>query len=47
MSMMMIVEVHADSGGISFGGVAAFIFGNLIIPPIFDIYRKYYGGKMT
>jgi uncharacterized protein len=32
-------------GGISFGGVAAFIFGDLIIPPILNIYRKYYGGK--
>ncbi len=34
-------------GGISFGGVIAFIFGDLIIPPILNIYRKYYGGKMT
>ncbi len=33
------------SGGISFGGVVAFIFGDLIIPPILNIYRKYYGGK--
>jgi uncharacterized protein len=35
------------NGGISFGGVAAFIFGDLIIPPILNIYRKYYGGKMS
>ncbi|MEO6138579.1 MAG: permease [Luteimonas sp.] len=35
------------NGGISFGGVVAFIFGDLIIPPILNIYRKYYGGKMT
>ncbi len=35
------------NGGISFGGVAAFIFGDLIIPPILNIYRKYYGGRMT
>lgn len=35
------------NGGISFGGVAAFIFGDLIIPPILNIYRKYYGGAMT
>lgn len=35
------------NGGISFGGVAAFIFGDLIIPPILNIYRKYYGSKMT
>jgi uncharacterized protein len=34
-------------GGISFGGVIAFIFGDLLIPPILNIYRKYYGGKMT
>jgi uncharacterized membrane protein YraQ (UPF0718 family) len=34
-------------GGISFGGVASFIFGDLIILPIVNIYRKYYGGKMT
>ena len=34
-------------GGISFGGVIAFIFGDLIIPPILNIYRKYYSGKMT
>jgi uncharacterized membrane protein YraQ (UPF0718 family) len=35
------------NGGISFGGVVAFIFGDLIIPPLLNIYRKYYGGKMT
>ncbi|MEO7148730.1 MAG: permease [Rhodanobacteraceae bacterium] len=35
------------NGGISFGGVVAFIFGDLIIPPILNIYRKYYGGKPT
>src|ERR1700749_1411685 len=29
-------------GGISFGGVAAFIFADLIIAPILNIYRKYY-----
>lgn len=34
-------------GGLSFGGVAAFIFGDLIILPILHIYKKYYGGKMT
>jgi uncharacterized membrane protein YraQ (UPF0718 family) len=34
-------------GGISFGGVAAFIFADLIIAPILNIYRKYYGGKMA
>lgn len=35
------------NGGISFGGVASFIFGDLIILPIINIYRKYYSGKMT
>lgn len=34
------------NGGISFGGVAAFIFADLITLPILDIYRKYYGRKM-
>jgi uncharacterized protein len=33
-------------GGISFGGVVSFIFADLIILPILDIYRKYYGWKM-
>src|ERR1700694_2401467 len=33
-------------GGISFGGVVAFIFADLIILPILDIYRKYYGWKV-
>lgn len=35
------------NGGISFGGVVSFIFGDLLIPPIVNIYRKYYGGRMT
>jgi uncharacterized membrane protein YraQ (UPF0718 family) len=34
------------NSGISFGGVIAFIFGDLIVIPILDIYRKYYGLKM-
>jgi uncharacterized membrane protein YraQ (UPF0718 family) len=32
--------------GISFGGVVAFIFADLIILPILVIYRKYYGTRM-
>ena len=32
-------------GGISFGGVVAFIFADLIIAPILNIYRKYYGAE--
>jgi YHS domain-containing protein len=35
------------SGGISFGGVISFIFADLIILPILNIYRKYYGGRMS
>jgi hypothetical protein len=34
------------NGGISFGGVVAFLFADLIIIPILIIYRKYYGTKM-
>ena len=34
------------NGGISFGGVVAFIFADLIIVPILVIYRKYYGTTM-
>ena len=35
------------NGGISFGGVISFIFADLIVLPILNIYRKYYGGRMT
>jgi uncharacterized membrane protein YraQ (UPF0718 family) len=35
------------NGGISFGGVVAFIFADLLVLPILNIYRKYYGIKMT
>src|SRR3989454_7646873 len=35
------------NGGISFGGVIAFIFADLIVVPILNIYRKYYGARMT
>ncbi|MBS2962001.1 permease [Actinocrinis puniceicyclus] len=34
-------------GGISFGGVVAFIFADLLIVPILNIYRKYYGARMA
>lgn len=34
-------------GGISFGGVVSFIFADLIVLPILDIYRKYYGGRIA
>jgi uncharacterized membrane protein YraQ (UPF0718 family) len=35
------------NGGISFGGVVSFIFADLIILPILNIYRKYYGARMA
>jgi len=35
------------NGGISFGGVVAFIYADLIILPILNIYRKYYGIRMS
>jgi uncharacterized membrane protein YraQ (UPF0718 family) len=35
------------NGGISFGGVLAFIFADLLILPIIDIYRRYYGWRMA
>src|SRR6266513_899535 len=35
------------NGGISFGGVIGFIFADLLIIPILNIYRKYYGGRTS
>jgi uncharacterized membrane protein YraQ (UPF0718 family) len=35
------------NGGISFGGAIAFIFADLIVLPVLNIYRKYYGLKMA
>src|SRR5437868_5385957 len=35
------------NGGISFGGVASFVFADLIVLPILNIYRKYYEIRMT
>jgi uncharacterized protein len=35
------------NGGISFGGVIAFLYGDLLIIPILNIYRKYYGRRMA
>jgi uncharacterized membrane protein YraQ (UPF0718 family) len=35
------------NGGISFGGVISFVFADLIILPILNIYRKYYGGRAS
>jgi len=35
------------AGGISFSGVIAFIFADLIILPIVNAYRKYYGARFA
>ena len=35
------------SGGLSFAGVMAFIFADLVVLPILAIYRKYYGAGFT
>ena len=35
------------AGGISFSGVIAFVYADLIVVPIVFIYRKYYGGAVT
>ena len=35
------------AGGISFSGVIAFIYADLLIVPILLVYRKYYGGRMA
>jgi hypothetical protein len=34
-------------GGISFGGVIAFVFADLIALPLLFIYRRYYGTRLT
>ncbi len=33
--------------GISFGGVLAFIYADLVVLPLLDVYRRYYGWKMA
>ncbi len=35
------------SGGISFAGVIAFVFADLLVLPIIAIYRKYYGSRFA
>jgi hypothetical protein len=35
------------SGGISFAGVLAFLFADLIVLPIVVVYRKYYGTRFA
>lgn len=34
-------------GGASFGGVVAFLFADLIVLPLLDVYRRYYGWRMA
>lgn len=33
--------------GIGFGGVLSFLYADLIVLPLLDVYRKYYGWKMA
>src|SRR5207237_7572960 len=35
------------NSGISFGGVTSFIYADLIVLPILDIYRKYYTTRIA
>jgi len=35
------------SGGITFGGAISFLYADLIVLPILDIYRKYYGWRLA
>jgi uncharacterized membrane protein YraQ (UPF0718 family) len=34
------------NGGISFGGVTVFIFAELIVLPVLNIYLKYYAWRL-
>lgn len=34
-------------GGVSFGGVLAFLYADLIILPLIDAYRRYFGWRMA
>lgn len=38
---------HLWANGISFGGVVAFIYGDLLVVPLILIYAKYYGARAT
>lgn len=35
------------AGGVGFGGVLAFLYADLIVLPLLDVYRTYYGVKMA
>jgi hypothetical protein len=47
MKRETIGSTSSWNGGISFGGVVAFLFADLIVLPILNIYRKYYGLKIS
>ncbi|WP_424019242.1 permease [Halorientalis pallida] len=33
--------------GLSYGAVLAFVYADLLIPPLVNVYRQYYGGRMA
>lgn len=35
------------AGGASFGGVLAFLYADLIVLPLLDVYRRYFGWRMA
>ena len=35
------------AGGLGFSGVLAFLYADLIVFPLLDVYRKYYGARMA
>jgi hypothetical protein len=35
------------ASGISFGGVLSFLYADLIVLPLLDVYRRYYGWRMA
>ncbi len=35
------------ASGVSFGGVLAFLYADLIVLPLLDVYRRYYGWRMA
>src|SRR5205807_3032610 len=35
------------ASGISFGGVLSFLYADLIVIPLLDVYRRYYGWRMA
>ena len=35
------------AGGASFGGVLAFLYADLLVLPLLDVYRRYFGWRMA